>query len=140
MNIFAHIIISYILAKNLGFMSLLSIAIFFGILPDFDYLFKFGQEKKIKFDMRTKSRFHELFGLLVFSVVILFASLIDKLYLFLIFPLLSHYIMDYLTRPMRPFNPFSKQSIFLEIYPRSFRKVLAADIMITLILLVIALW
>ena len=136
MNSIAHILLSYLIGRQFTHDPLiLAMCVFWGILPDLDHIPHLASALRTgRFGPKSRSRFHELYGLSVissaFSIVLLFRP---GLY-FLYFPLLGHYLFDFLTRPTRPLYPCEDTEQFGHIYPRSLKWMTVADILVTLAL------
>jgi membrane-bound metal-dependent hydrolase YbcI (DUF457 family) len=138
MNIIFHALLGLLLARLLGISSIpdVLIGVLFSIFPDFDHIpylkkaFKTG-----RFGVESRSPLHELLGL----VFILLGSLVVKvayshLFLLVISCGLSHFIVDFLTRPCRPLYPFSSKNVDLNIYPRGLKKMFILDTFLTVAL------
>ncbi|MFH0862824.1 MAG: hypothetical protein V1875_07350 [Candidatus Altiarchaeota archaeon] len=136
MNSIAHILLSYLIGRQFTDEPLiLAVCVFWGILPDLDHIPHLSRALSTgRFGPESRSRFHELYGLSAlsasFSVVLLFRP---SLY-FLYFPLLAHYLLDFLTRPTRPLYPYEGSQQFGHIYPRSLKRMTVADVLVTLAL------
>ncbi|MDH5460833.1 MAG: metal-dependent hydrolase [Candidatus Bathyarchaeota archaeon] len=138
MNIIFHALLGLLLARLLGISSIpdVLIGVLFSIFPDFDHIpylkkaFKTG-----RFGVESRSPLHELLGL----VFILLGSLVVKvayshLFLLVISCGLSHFLVDFLTRPCRPLYPFSSKHVDLNIYPRGLKKMFILDTFLTIAL------
>jgi hypothetical protein len=94
--------------------------------------------KTRRFKSETRTRWHELHGLLltmlISLVIMFFSATVGRL---LLIGLVSHYFLDLLTRPTRPFYPLSEKVIFLGLAPRNLKKLTAYDTIITAIVGVI---
>lgn len=88
--------------------------------------------KTRRFKPETRTRWHELIGLLltmsISLLIMLFSSTIGRL---LLIGFVSHYFLDLLTRPTRPLYPFSKKVVFLGLAPRKLKKLTVYDTIIT---------
>jgi hypothetical protein len=91
--------------------------------------------KTRRFKSETRTRWHELTGLLLAMstslIVTFFSADVGKLFLI---GFVSHYFLDLLTRPTRPLYPLSEQMVFLGLAPRNLKKLTAYDIVITVIM------
>jgi hypothetical protein len=138
MNIIFHALLGLLLAKLLGINLILDvlIGVLFSVFPDFDHIpylkkaFKTG-----RFGVESRSPLHELLGL----VFVLLGSLVVKvvhshLFLLVISCGLSHFIVDFLTRPCRPLYPFSSKDVDLNIYPRGLKEMFVLDTILTIAL------
>ena len=52
----------------------------------------------------------------------------------------SHYILDFLTRPTRPLFPIEKEVVFLKLAPRGMRELVIYDTILTIVIGVIWVW
>ena len=138
MNIIFHALLGLLLAKVLGINLILdiSVGVLFSVFPDFDHIpylkkaFKTG-----RFGVESRSPLHELLGL----VFVLLGSLVvnavySHLFLLVISSGLSHFLVDFLTRPCRPLYPFSSKRVDLNIYPRGLKKMFVLDTFLTIAL------
>jgi len=135
MNIIFHALLGLLLAKLFGISSIPSIimGVLFSVFPDFDHIpylkraFRTG-----RFGVESRSPLHELVGL----VVVLSGSLVVKVVFSHLFLLafscgLSHFVVDFLTRPSRPLYPFSAKKVDLNLYPRGLREMFVCDAILT---------
>jgi len=135
MNIVFHALIGLLLAKLCGVRSLpgVSMGVLFSIIPDFDHVpHLINALKTGRFGVKSRSSLHELVGL----ALILSGSLIVKAVRPHLFPLtfscgLSHFVVDFLTRPSRPLYPFSTREVDLKLYPRGLREMIIWDAILT---------
>jgi len=138
MNIIFHALLGLLLAKLLGISSIpdILIGVLFSVFPDFDHIphlekaFKTG-----RFGVESRSPLHELVGL----ALVLSGSLVVKvahshLFLLTLSCGLSHFIVDFLTRPCRPLYPFSKKEVDLNLYPRGLKEMFVCDMILTVAL------
>lgn len=72
---------------------------------------------------KSRSRFHELFGLALFSLVIAVYSFFGSLELLKVVALsfVLHLAMDFVIGHTRPFFPFSDRVVFLNVLPVKYR-------------------
>ena len=87
--------------------------------------------KSKRFDVQSRSRFHEMFGLLIGLIVLSLLSLLTEIAIPLSIAFSFHYLIDYLTRPTRPFYPFKKEICDFNLYPRSLKGITISDIILT---------
>ena len=85
--------------------------------------------------MESRSPLHEL----VCLVLVLSGSLVVKVVCSHLFLLafscgLSHFVVDFLTRPCRPLYPFSVKKVDLNIYPRELKEMFIWDTILTVAL------
>ncbi|MBR9677937.1 MAG: hypothetical protein GOU97_01395 [Nanoarchaeota archaeon] len=93
--------------------------LFFSIILDLDHLPYLIKEKwriiNKKFGSKSRTRFHELYGLALISIMVITISLITNplLVKVIALSLILHLTMDFLIGKSRPFYPFSKEEINL---------------------------
>ncbi|UCE43986.1 MAG: metal-dependent hydrolase, partial [Candidatus Bathyarchaeota archaeon] len=124
-----------LLAKLLGINSVpdVLISVLFSVLPDLDHFMHLEKAFKTgRFGVESRSLLHELVGL----ILILFGSLVVKIvYSHLLLVALScglsHFAVDFLTRPSRPLHPFSHKEVDLKLYPRGLKEMFVCDMILT---------
>jgi len=135
MNIIFHALLGLLLAKLFGISSMPSILIgvLFSVFPDFDHIpylkkaFRTG-----RFGVESRSPLHELVGLvLVLSGSLVVGVVYSHLFLLAFGCGLSHFIVDFLTRPCRPLYPFSAKKVDLNLYPRGLKEMFILDTILT---------
>ncbi len=133
MNSAAHILASLFIGLQFTHDPLLlGLAVVAGFLPDFDHLAHVPRALRTgRFGSASRSRFHELYGLTLFAAMTLFAGSYFPL---VFFPLLAHYLLDYLSRPTRPLYPFEGAEIHLELYPTSLSWMTITEVPLTCLL------
>jgi hypothetical protein len=103
------------------------------VITDLDHLAHLQTALKThRFKSETRTMWHELPGLLLAmaaSVAVTFFS--SSVGQSLLIGFVSHYFLDLLTRPTRPFYPLSEKVVFLELAPRNLKKLTAYDAVIT---------
>ena len=105
------------------------------VITDLDHILHLRTAMKTyRFKSETRSRWHELPGLLlamIISIIImLFSAPLGRS---LLIGFVSHYFLDLLTRPTRPFYPLSERVIFLGLAPKNLKKLTAYDALLTVI-------
>jgi len=109
------------------------------VITDLDHILHLRTAMKtLRFKSETRTRWHELPGLLLamsISIAVMFFS--ASLGRSLLIGFVSHYFLDLLTRPTRPFYPLSEKVVFLGLAPRNLKKLTAYDTVLTVILGVI---
>lgn len=132
MNLIAHALVSYAIGARFGGgWPYIVVALFFGLLPDIDHLPHIGRAIRTgRFGCESRSFLHELPGLSLMAIIAVALSPLMPLGL-MYYPLIAHYIMDFLTRPTRPLYPFSNTEVHLGIYPKSRRGLVVADVLVT---------
>jgi membrane-bound metal-dependent hydrolase YbcI (DUF457 family) len=133
MNLIAHILASYLTVRSFtNDPNLILPGVLIGILPDIDHVSHTLRAIKTgRYGTESRSRFHELFGLGLFSAAIMFLSYAYGNFAVMFFPLLVHYLLDFLTRPTRPFYPFNNTIMHFSLYPKTLKNMIIADILFT---------
>ena len=103
------------------------------IIIDLEHIFHLRTAIKTRrFKLETRTRWHELTGLLltmsISLTIMLYSATIGRL---LLIGFVSHYFLDLLTRPTRPLYPLSKKVVFLGLAPRNLKKLTIYDTIIT---------
>jgi len=135
MNLVFHAFLALLLCKFFGINSLpeVLVGLLFAVFPDFDH---FPQLKKAfktgKFGTESRSIIHEGIGVVITLVAALIVNFIyTRLFLVALTCGLSHFVVDFLTRPCRPLYPFSEKEIDLHLYPTELRKMATYDTILT---------
>ncbi len=129
MNVIFHFLLSYLAANAIfgNASSYLVYIIIFSVLMDFDHIPYIIRAKKDlvhkRFGSESRSRFHEIYGLMLVSLAIsAFSVFIDiNMVKVIALSLILHYIIDFLTGKTRPFYPLSEKEVFMGIYPQRHR-------------------
>jgi hypothetical protein len=138
MNIFFHALLGLLLAKLLGINSIseVMIGVLFSIYPDFDHIpylkkaFRTG-----RFGVQSRLLLHELVGFIfVLSGALVVKVFCSHLFLLALSSGLSHFVVDFLTRPCRLLYPFSGKNFDLNLYPRGLQKMIIWDTILTVAL------
>lgn len=123
--------VSYAIGAGFGGGPAIIVALIFGMLPDIDHLPHLRRAIMTgRFGCESRSFLHELPGLSLMAIIAVALSTLLPMGL-MYYPLVSHYIMDFLTRPTRPLYPFSDTEVHLGIYPKSGRGLIVADVLVT---------
>jgi hypothetical protein len=109
------------------------------IITDLDHILHLRTAMKTRrFKSETRTRWHELHGLLLAmitsTIIMLFSEPLGRS---LLIGFVSHYFLDLLTRPTRPFYPLNEKVVFLGLAPRNLKKLTAYDTVLTVIMGVI---
>ena len=142
MNLFAHAIIGFILSQL--FFSpteylMIGLMIVAAIILDLDHIHHLRRAfKTTRFGYQSRTRFHELYGLTIGLIFFLVLSVFTSFAIPLMIAFVSHFFLDWLTRPTRPFYPYSEKVLHFNIYPKSLRGLVIADSIVTAILLIIS--
>ena len=143
MNTVGHIFFANLLlvfgAPSLVSPTTLMITSIASIFTDLDHISHLRVALKTRrFKSETRTRWHELPGLLlamsISLTIMFFSATVGRL---LLIGFVSHYFLDILTRPTRPFYPLSEKVVFLGLAPRNLKKLTAYDTIITVIMGVI---
>ena len=138
MNIIFHALLGLLLAKLFGISSIPSVlmGVLFSVFPDFDHIpylkmaFRTG-----RFGVESRSPLHELVGLvLVFLGSLVVMVVCSHLFLLAFSCGLSHFVVDFLTRPCRPLYPFSVKKVDLNLYPKRLKEMFIWDAILTVAL------
>ncbi len=129
MNPILHFLINYAVINAVfgNAASYIAYIVLFSIIPDLDhipYMLKTGKNlANKKFGSESRSRFHEMYGLAVFSVIISIASFfVGAAFAQIVAICLTlHIASDFLVGRSRPFYPFSKKEVFLNMLPDKYR-------------------
>lgn len=129
MNIIFHFLFNYLFASAIfgDVRNYIIIIFIFSILIDIDhlqYLLKVGRGViKKRFGSEARTRFHEIYGLVLFSAVAcaFYFFVEGQILLITITCLISHLAIDFMTGRSVPFNPYSKKEVFLHMSPCGYR-------------------
>jgi len=138
MNIIFHALLGMLAAKLLGinFIPDILIGVLFSVFPDFDHVLYLKKAFKTgRFGVESRSPLNEFMGL----IFVLSASLVVKVVYSHLFLLvfscgLSHFVVDFLTRPCRPLYPFSNKEVDLNLYPKGLKQMFVYDMVLTIAL------
>jgi len=113
-----------------------------GVAVDLDHIPKLGKAvRTLRFGQSSRTRWHELQGLLASMLISMLASLLSpELGRALLIGAVSHYFLDLATRPTRPLYPLSESTVFLGMAPSSLRGLFAYDTVLTAAMGVIWIW
>ncbi len=138
---FAHILLLSFYRYSASPTTLIVTAIA-SILVDLEHIPKIGRAIKTgRFPPSSRTRWHEMFGLIVFmSISLGITYFSDAIGRSLLIGFVSHYILDFLTRPTRPLFPLGKEVVFLKLAPRSLRELVFYDAILTTVIGVIWVW
>ena len=135
MNIVFHALLGLLLAELIGVDSMagILIGVLLSVIPDFDHIPHLKKAFRTRrFGVESRSPFHELVGLLLVSLAALAVGIVDPDLSLLGFCCgLSHFVVDFLTRPSRPLYPFSARKVDLNIYPRDLKRMFMLDAILT---------
>jgi len=112
------------------------------VAVDLDHIPSLGKAvRTLRFGQSSRSRWHELQGLLASMLISVLATLYSpELGRVILMGAVSHYFLDLATRPTRPLYPLSDATVFLEMAPMSLRGLFAYDTVLTVTMGVIWLW
>lgn len=131
MNFFAHLLVSYAIGAKLAGWPYTLVAVIFGTIPDIDHLLHLRKAASTgRFGCESRSFLHELPGLSLMTLAAIALSVWVPFGI-MFYPLLLHHIMDFLTRPTRPFYPVSDTIIHMGIYPQGRWNLIVADTILT---------
>ena len=128
MNLILHFLLNYLVVDAVfgNAEKYLFYIFIFSLIVDLDHVpFFFKKKNKIfsKTGSKARSKFHELYGLTFFSIAIsLFSIFVDKMIIKVIaLSLILHLASDFFVGKTRPFYPYSKKEVFLNIIPVKYR-------------------
>ncbi len=111
---------------------MLSMMVLASTIVDTDHIMLFKRALKSKrFGVESRSRFHEFYGLSIGLFVLYLLSFLTEISMPLMAAFVSHYTVDFLTRPTRPFYPFKKDVCDFKLYPRSLKGIAVFDTVLT---------
>lgn len=137
MNLIAHILFAVLLYSLLAGKSFQIFEIIFhidylvcilmSILPDLDHIKLLGKALRTgRFSVTTRTWIHELLGYGIFAMasIIVYMVISPRMGFAMLVGLSTHYVLDALTRPTRPFFPADSMVMFYHLAPRQDLKAL----------------
>jgi hypothetical protein len=105
------------------------------VITDLDHVLHLPTAMKTyRFKSETRTRWHELPGLMlamiISTIIMLFSAPLGRSFLI---GFVSHYFLDLLTRPTRPLYPLSERVVFLGLAPRNLKKLTVYDAILTVV-------
>ena len=146
MNTIAHALFANILlllgAPEMATPANLVVNALAGVAVDLDHIPKLGKAvRTLRFGQSSRTRWHELQGLLASMLISVLATLLSpEIGRVILVGAVSHYFLDLATRPTRPLYPLTDATVFLEMAPTSLRGLFAYDTVLTVTMGVIWLW
>jgi membrane-bound metal-dependent hydrolase YbcI (DUF457 family) len=137
LNTLAHIFFANLLlvfgAPSIVSPTTLIVTSIAAVITDLDHLAHLRTALKThRFKSETRTMWHEFPGLMLAMVASLVVTFISaSLGQSLLIGFVSHYFLDLLTRPTRPFYPLNEKVVFLGLAPRNLKKLTAYDAVIT---------
>jgi hypothetical protein len=137
LNTLAHIFFANLLlvfgAPSIVSPTTLIVTSIAAVITDLDHLAHLRTALKThRFKSDTRTMWHELPGLLLAMLASLSVTFFStSLGQSLLIGFVSHYFLDLLTRPTRPFYPLNEKVVFLGLAPRNLKKLTAYDAAIT---------
>lgn len=124
MNLVFHTFLGLLLCRFFGINSLpeVLVGLFFAVLPDFDHFPHLKEAfKSGRFGVESRSAIHEVMGIVITLVAALIINFVyPRLFFVSLACGLSHFFVDFLTRPSRPLSHFRKKKfIFTSIQENS---------------------
>ncbi len=142
MNILWHFLLNYLIINAVlgNPLNYIGYVLIFSTAIDIDHIPYILNVKKgllqRKFGSNSRSRFHEIYGLTLFSfaasVIYIFNPIIAEI---IFLSLILHYAADFLLGKTRPFYPFSEKEVFLNLCPQKYK--MHFEIISTIVLIVI---
>jgi len=141
MNTLLHFLLAYFVVQIVlgnAFEYIIPIFIF-SVILDIDHvryvLREKGKIKEKRFGYESRTRFHELYGFTIASVLISISFMFDQMLAQIIgISIILHYAMDFIVGKSRPFYPFSKLDVDIKLCSDRIREV--SEVLLTVILLV----
>lgn len=139
MNILFHFFFNYLFIDVFfgNAWSYALIIFIFSIFIDFThlpYLFRVreGVVKK-RFGSGSRTRFHEIYGLTLFSALLCISYFFaDRIIIEIASTcIVLHFSVDFLAGKSMPFYPYSKREVFLHVLPYGYRKKILFEILST---------
>lgn len=124
---------NYIL-MSIFFSGIVDLDHIYFIIKDFKHYQKHGFSGQLH---RARSIYHELLGVMIWSIVSLFIYFFDKILASLFFiTMIVHLTQDFLTGTSKPFSPFDKKEMKLFNFTLKNKVILN----LTIIILAVILW
>lgn len=147
MNILFHFLFNYLFVDIVfgNAWDYLVVVFVFSVLIDLThlpYLLRVRKDvMKKRFGSGSRTRFHEIYGLTLFSAVICVLYLVvDPIIIGVIaMCIVLHFAIDFLAGKSMPFYPYSKKEVFLRISPYGYKEKILFETFST-ILLVVLFW
>lgn len=143
MNLVFHFLFNYVFVDFLtsgNAWSYLPVIFVFSVLIDLThlpYLLKRrGNVVKERFGSESRTRFHEMYGLVLFSFVLCVAFFFFNTAAVGIAALcmLLHFSLDFISGKSMPFYPYSDREVFIGLLPYGYRNKVIFEVVTTLIL------
>lgn len=142
MNILFHFLFSYLFVDIVfgNAWDYLMVILVFSVFIDITHLPYLIKVRKYvvknRFGSESRTRFHEIYGLTLFSAIIcvsyfLFNPLIIEIIAMCI---VLHFAIDFLTGKSMPFYPYSKREVFLRVFPYGYKEKVLFEIFSTVLL------
>jgi len=147
MNPFVHFFASFLVARTVFGVGweYAAIILVFSIILDMDHIPYFfrsfnGVRTFVHIHVSSRSRFQELYGLTVLSVIasVGYFFFNHTLLKVIMLCMVMHFMLDFLAGHTRPLYPYSKDEVFLSIF-KTFKTRIFVEAFLTIILGVI-LW
>lgn len=141
MNLLFHFLLSYLFV-DLFFgnaWNYLIVIFVFSVLIDIThlpYLFKFRKNViKKRFGSEARTRFHEIYGLTLFSAIgcLIFLFFNQMIVEMAALCMILHFAVDFVTGKSMPFYPYSRTEIFLGISPYGYKNKIIFEIISTVL-------
>ncbi len=142
MNIIFHFLFNYLFVDIVfgNAFDYLAVVFVFSVLIDIThlpYLLRMrGDVVKERFGSKSRTRFHEMYGLTIFSAIVCLLFLVfDQILTGIIaMCIVLHFAIDFLTGKSMPFYPYSEKEVFLHIFPYGYREKVIFEIFSTVLL------
>jgi hypothetical protein len=142
MNVIFHFLFNYLFVGMVfgdawSYLAVIFISSVLIDLTHLPYLFRVREGVvKRRFGSESRTRFHELYGLTLFSAIlcILYFFADRTIVEISAMCLVLHFAIDFLAGKSMPFYPFSKREVFLRIFPYSYRGKLVFETVSTVLM------
>ena len=143
MNLIFHFLFNYLFVDfitNGNAWNYIFVIFVFSVLIDLTHipylLKKKSRVMEERFGSESRTRFHEIYGLAVFSFILCLAFFFFDLAFVstAALCLLLHFSVDFISGKSMPFYPYSDTEVFLGLMPYGYRNKIAFEVLSTLIL------
>ena len=143
MNVFFHFLFNYLFVDfitNGNAWLYLPVIFIFSVLIDLTHLpYMLKKKERVVHDRlgsESRTRFHEMYGLILFSFILCIAFFFFDLAFVSISALclVLHFSLDFMSGRSMPFYPYWNKEVFLGMLPYGYRNKLMFEIVSTLIL------
>jgi hypothetical protein len=142
MNLIFHFIFNYVFVEFITGMAwdYIIVVFLFSVLIDLTHLPYLLKVRRNVVDRRfgseSRTRFHEMYGLIVFSFILCLAFFFFDIIIISIAALclVLHFSIDFISGKSMPFYPYSNKEVFLGLMPYGYRNKVVFELFSTLIM------